>query len=149
MAEITLEKLHSLLEGLAEHVMNNMPTKQEMNARFEQVDKVIGNIKTDVEIVKTDVEYVKADIEHIKTDISHIKGDMQYMKGDVLHMKGDSRQTKSDIATILNILDQQAKNIDIIRTEQTAISHVIDRHEKRITALEENETGYKIQDKKE
>ena len=44
MPEITLEKSHALLKKLAEYVMNEVPrksevpTKKEMNARFEQVD---------------------------------------------------------------------------------------------------------------
>ena len=44
MPEITLEKSHALLKKLAEYVMNEVPrksevpTKQEMNERFEQMD---------------------------------------------------------------------------------------------------------------
>ena len=111
MAKITLEKLHSLLEGLAEHVMNKMPTKQEMNERFEQVEK---------------------DIEEIKIDTYHMKGDMQHMKGDML-------QTKNDIKSILNGMDAEAKQLDIIRSEQAAFAHSFNRFEKRVTALEEKE----------
>jgi chromosome segregation ATPase len=118
MAKMTLEKLHSLLEGLAEHVMSQMPTKQEMNERFGQVDARF--------------EQIEADIQEIKIDIHHMKGDMHDMKGDIM-------QTKGDVKTILNGMDAQAKQLDVIRIEQAAFSRTIDRHEKRITALEEKE----------
>ena len=86
MSEITLEKLHSLLEGLAEHMMNNLPTKQEMNERFEQVDARFDKVESRLEKVETDVDQIKVDIHH--------------MKGDIL-------QTKIDIKSIMKRLDAQ------------------------------------------
>ena len=45
--------------------------------------------------------------------------------------------------------DEQATQLDIIRTEQVATNAALQRHEKRITALEEKGTGYKIRDAEE
>ena len=56
---------------------------------------------------------------------------------------------KTDVRKILDGLDSQAKQLDIIRTEQTATLHVINRIEKRVANLEEKETGYRIRDKRE
>ena len=56
---------------------------------------------------------------------------------------------KTDIDKIMGVLDTQAQNIDIMRTERFAISGTLDRHEKRITSVEEKETGYRIRDKRE
>ena len=39
MTEITLEKMHSLLERLAEHVMNHVPTKHEMDEKISNIDE--------------------------------------------------------------------------------------------------------------
>ena len=105
MNKITTEKTHALLEKLAEHVVNNMPTKQEMNARFEQVETRLDSLELDV------------------------------------------KETKTDVKTILEGMDAEAKELEIARTERVAISHTLDRHEERISKLEQNHTGYRINDK--
>ena len=132
MAKITLEKLHAMLEGFVEHVMNTMPTKQEMNERFAQVDARFGQ-------VDAHFGQVEKDIEQIKIDIYHMKGDMQHMKGDMQHMKGDMLQTKNDIKSLLNGMDAEAKQLDTIRSEQAAFTHALNRLEKRAIILEEKE----------
>ena len=53
--------------------------------------------------------------------------------------KSDVDQVNEKLDLILVGLDHQAKQLDIIRTEQAAVSHAINRHENRITALEEKE----------
>jgi len=55
---------------------------------------------------------------------------------------------KHDIQRILNGMDAQAKQLDIIRTEQAATNAALLRHEKKITDLEEKDTGYRVRDKK-
>ena len=107
MDKITLEKTHALLEKLAEHVMNNIPTKQEMNARFERVDTRFDRVELDL------------------------------------------KETKTDVKTIIEGMDTQAKELEIVRHERIAISHTLDRHEQRITKLEQNHTGYRINDKED
>ena len=69
MPEITLEKTHALLEKLAEYVMNEVPnksevaTKDEMNARFEQVDRRFALMEQRLE----KLELEKADKKDIET----------------------------------------------------------------------------------
>jgi len=106
VSDITPEKTHALLEKLAEYVMNEVPTRREMNSRFRQVEEKLDKI-----------EQGKAD--------------------------------KHDIQRILDGMDAQAKQLDIIRTEQAATNAALLRHEKRITALEEKDTGYRVRDKME
>ena len=112
--EITPEKTHALLEQLAEHVMNKMATKPEMNDHFV-----------------------------------HVEANFQQMNSRLTQVEVDLQQTKRNVELILDGMDAQAKQLDIIRIEQAAFSHAIDRHEKRITALEEKDTGWRIRDKKE
>ena len=102
MSDITPEKTHALLERLAEYVMNEVPTRKEMNAHFVQLE---------------------AELQTTKIDIQEIKMDL--------------RETGENIGSILNGMDAQAKQLDIIRTEQVATNAALLRHEKRITALEE------------
>ena len=109
MAEINLEKVHSLLEKLAEYVMNEVPTNRKVDARFEQVERRFEKIEKELE----------------------------------------SKADKKDIQLILNGMDAQAKQLDIIRTEQVATNAALQRHEKRITALENKETSYRIRDAEE
>ena len=111
MAEINLEKVHNLLEKLAEYVMNEVPTNRKVDARFE----------------KMNARFVQMESEFRET-------------------KEDVQETKENVRLILNGMDAQAKQLDIIRTEQVATNAALQRHEKRITALEEKETGYRIRD---
>ena len=101
MSDSTPEKTHALLEKLAEYIMNEVPTRQEVNARFENID---------ARFVQLEMRLDK--LEQEKAD-------------------------KQDIQLILDGMDAQAKQLDIIRTEQAATNAALLRHEKRITALEE------------
>lgn len=127
MSEITLEKIHALLEKLAEYVMNEVPrksevpTKQEMNARFEQVDSRFEQMDSRFEKVEDRIDRLA---DYVLTEIPGIK--------DQLEQKADKR----DIQIILNGLDKNAKQLDIIRTEQVAFHHAFRRLEKRVEVLE-------------
>jgi len=96
MTEITPEKTHKLLEKLAEHVMNNVPTKQEMNSRFKKVDKRFDQVENRLDRVENDVKL------------------------------------------ILDGMDAQAKDSEILKTEQIAIKSGLTRVEKRVDVLEKN-----------
>jgi len=120
MAEINLEKVHSLLEKLAEYVMNEVPTNRKVDARFEKIDSRFENLERRL----NKIEEEKAD-------------------------KKDVEKIKQGINTLLNGMDAQVKQLDIIRTEQVATNTALQRHEKRITVLEEKQTGYRIRDAEE
>ena len=109
MSDITLEKTHALLEKLAEYVMNEVPTRREMNARFENIDARFVQLEAELQTTKTDVQEIKMDL----------------------------RETRENIGLILDGMDVQTKQLDIIRIEQVATNAALLRHEKRITALEE------------
>jgi len=96
MSEITPEKTHKLLEKLAEHVMNNVPTKKEMNARFEQVDRRLDRVESDVKETKRDVKLILdgmdaqvKDTEILKTEQVAIKSGLKRVEKrvDVLEKK--------------------------------------------------------------
>ena len=61
----------------------------------------------------------------------------------------DMQEIKINVNSIMEGMDAQAQQLDIIRTEQTATSHALNRIEKRVSNLEEKETGYRIRDKEE
>ncbi len=61
----------------------------------------------------------------------------------------EEKADKKDVRAILNGMDAQAKQLDIIRTEQTAFHSAFNRIEKKVTNLEEKETGYRIRDAEE
>ena len=67
--------------------------------------------------------------EYVMNKIPDIEEKLDKMKQE----KADKR----DIQLILDGMDAQAKQLDIIRTEQAATNAALLRHEKRITALEE------------
>ncbi len=83
MAEINLEKVHDLLERLAEYVMNKVATKRELAQKADKNDFIV----------------LKQDVDEIRQDV---------------------KENKVKLNTIIDGMDAQAKQLDIIRTEQTA-----------------------------
>ncbi len=100
MAESTLKKTHELLEKLADYVMHEVPTKnevmtkQELERRFQQIERELER---------------KAD-----------KADLIIVKEDLLMVKDDLLNVKENVGMILNGMDGMVKSLDIIRTEQAA-----------------------------
>ena len=137
MSKITLEQTHALLEKLAGHVMNNVPTKQEMNARFEKNEWRFDKIESELDKQAKEIEQ-KAD----KKDVQFVIAALDKQAKEI-----EQKSDKKDIQLILNGLDAQAKQLDIIRTEQIALVRSVERIEKRVRVLEEKETGYRVQDK--
>ena len=121
MAEINLETVHKLLEKLAEYVVNEVSTNRKVDARFEKMNARFENMGA---------RFVQLESEFHET-------------------KEDVQETKENVRLILNGMDAQVKQLDIIRTEQVATNAALQRHEKRITALEEKGTGYRIRDAEE
>ena len=114
MPKITLEKMHEQLEKLTEYVMNevprkaDVPTKKEMNerfekmdARFEQMDRRFGGVAKEL-ANKAD----KKDVERIEKKIDKL----------------------------IEGMDSQAKQLDIISIVQLSTSATLDRHEQRLEA---------------
>ncbi len=65
MSKITIEKIHALLETLAEYVMNDVAKKSEVN-----------EIKTEVNEIKTEVNEIKTEVNEIKNDANDLKNIM-------------------------------------------------------------------------
>ena len=65
------------------------------------------------------------------------KNDFIVLKQEIDKVRQDVKENKAILNIIIESMDAQAKQLDIIRTEQTATNTALLRHEKRITALEE------------
>lgn len=61
MSEMSLEKTHALLEKLAEYVMTQVPTRQDMNERFEQVDKHFEQINHELLDIRSELGLIRAE----------------------------------------------------------------------------------------
>ncbi|MBN2028684.1 hypothetical protein JW824_00410 [bacterium] len=111
MAEPTLKKTHELLEKLAEYVMHEVPTKQEVEKRFQQIERELER---------------KAD----KEDLIVVQEELSGVKEDLFTLK-------ENIGMILNGMDGMAKRLDVIQTEQSAFISGLRRVERQVEALEE------------
>jgi len=128
MEKITLEKTHALLEKLAEHVMNHVPTKQEVDAKIDKLaEYVMNEIPTKREV---DAKIGSVD-EKIDRLANYVLNEIPAIKKE-LEQKAD----KKDVQTILEGKDEIIKQLDIIRTEQIATSATLDRHEQRLDVIE-------------
>ena len=146
MSEITLEKSHALLKKLAEYVMNEaprkseVPTKQEMNERFEQVDARFAQV--DERFAQVDERFAQVDERFAQVDERFEQVDERFERmARVLADKADKKDievVQQKLDKLLEGMDSQIMQLDIIRTEQYATSATLDRHEQRLEKLEAN-----------
>ena len=123
MPEVTLEKSHALLEKLVEYVMNELPTRKEVDNKFKQIDNKFKQIDNKFQKVDNKFQRVYDAIRELKEE-----------KAD----KKDVEILKMKIEKMLEGQDEIIKQLDIIRTEQYATSASLDRYEKRLETLEAN-----------
>ncbi len=116
MNEITLEKLHALVEKLAEFVINEVPTRQE-----------VAN---------------KDDIQRLREELLS-KEDFQIAVGKIMAML-DEKADKSEVEKIRKDVDQLIQGMDAVagelqsfRIERMAQTASFRRLEKRVEVLEE------------
>ena len=121
MTKPTIEKTHELLEKLAEYVMNEVPTKREMEQRFQEVNQ---------EMEKR-FQQIDRELER-KAD----KEDFIIVKEELSDVKEELSTVKENVRMILNGMDGMAKSLDVIRTEQKAFISGLRRVEKRVEVLE-------------
>ena len=65
MAGITLEKIHAMLERMAEHVVNEVPTKKEVDEKFQKVDEKFEKVFNEIWNLKEKMDQ-KADKKDIQ-----------------------------------------------------------------------------------
>ena len=59
MENVTLEQTHALLEKLAEYVMNQVPTRAEMDKRFEQMDKQFEQVDKQFHEIRQQIDLIR------------------------------------------------------------------------------------------
>ena len=152
MAEITLEKNHALLEKLAEYVMNEVSTKQEVDEKIGKVDTkidklaeyVLNEVATKKEV---DEKFQKVDENFQKVDENFQKVDGKFQKvydaiwnvKEELDQKADKKDVemlKNNLRELLDGQDAMVNQLDIIRTEQYAFNAAFTRLEERVESLE-------------
>ena len=121
MAEPTLKKTHELLEKLAEYVMHEVPTKREMEGRFQELN---------TEMEKR-FQQIECELER-KAD----KKELIFVQEELSGVKEDLSTLKENVGMILNGMDGMVKRLDVIQTEQSAFISGLRRVEKRVETLE-------------
>ena len=151
MSEISLEQTHALLEKLAEYVMNEVPTKRDVDTRFNQIDEKFQQVderfqQVDERFQQVDERFQQVDERFDKNDERFQKIDERFQRViDAIWELKEEKADKKDIEIVqqkldklLEGMDSQIRQLDIIRTEQYATSATFDRHEQRLDVLEAN-----------
>ena len=112
MSEPTLKKTHELLEKLTEYMMNEVPTKREVEKRFQEIERELER--------KAD----KKDLVIVQKDLVVVKKELSVVRDDLLNVK-------ENVCMILNGMDGMVKSLDDIRTEQSAFIADLRRIENR------------------
>ncbi|NIA31907.1 MAG: hypothetical protein GWP06_18600 [Actinobacteria bacterium] len=132
---VTLEQIHALLEKLAEYVMNQVPTRAEMDKRFEQIDKRFKQMDKRFEQIDKRFEQVDKRFGQI---------DKRFEQVDKRFEQIDKRFEQVD-----KQLHEIRQQIDLIRTGQAVFTKTFELHHKRLGILEDQHLGYRVSDKKD
>ena len=132
MSEITLEQTHALLEKLAEYVMTEVPTRGEMNERFEQVDKRFEQIDRRFEQIDKRFEQIDERFEQIDKRFEQIDERFAQIEQRFEFVEKD----------IVIIRSQE----ELIRAEQGIFAKTFELHHKRLRYLEDNAAAFHIRD---
>ncbi|MDZ7721937.1 MAG: hypothetical protein U5R06_03680 [candidate division KSB1 bacterium] len=87
MTNITLKKTHDLLEKLADYVMNEVPTRKEMQQRYEAHDKRFEQIERRLEQIeqqkadKSDVQKLLEGMDHQSQQLDIIRIELKAISG--------------------------------------------------------------------
>jgi hypothetical protein len=126
MSEITLEKNHELLEKLAEYMMNELPTRREVDAKLAQLREELRRTATKDELTELRIELTrKASIEQL----------------DQLRVEMNQK-----LDQLLRGQDAQAGQLADLRLEMAAVSKTLDVYNDRLGALEEHNFGTRVRD---
>ena len=70
MTEITLEKIHALLEKLADYTMSELPTRKEMDEKLDQKadKKDVDEIRQDLQIIINGMDKQVQQLDIIRTE---------------------------------------------------------------------------------
>ena len=118
MEEITLEKTHALLEKLAEYVMNEMVTRKEMDARFEQVDKRFEQIDKRFEQIDKRFEQVDRQLADIRGELGLVRAEQRvFSQSFDLHHKRLERLEESSLG-YNRIRDAEEKKDNRCKTKE-------------------------------
>ena len=66
-------------------------------SRLDNLTKIMGTMKSDMENVKSDLKTVKSDMENVKSDLKTVKSDIENVKSDLKTVKSDMENVKGDM----------------------------------------------------
>ena len=127
MSNITLEKTHALLENLAEYVMTEVPTRNELQHGLNELRHEMDGVRQEMDGFRQEMMVQLA------------------LKAD----KSDVQRIDKNVEQILQGMDAQAQQLDILRTDMRAVSKTLDFHEERLGTLEEHNFGQRVRENKE
>jgi chromosome segregation ATPase len=143
MSEITPEKTHQLLERLADYVMTEVSTKTEVNQKISQVDEkidkladyVMAEVSTKAE-VNQKISQVDEKIDQLANYVMNEVPTKREIDERLERVEKDIGEVKQNVNLILEGMDAQAKQVEILKTKQTAFNHGFSRLEERVEKLE-------------
>ena len=85
-----------------EKEMFNLLTKsvggiQELNTRFDSLDKKVDSLDKKVEVLQNDVSEMKQDVSELKSDVSELKSDVSELKSDVSELSIGQKRIEKEI----------------------------------------------------
>lgn len=129
MSKVTPEKTHALLEKLTDYVTSKMATKEDVNNQITDVNNRLSSVDSQFDTVNNKIDKLA---EYVMNKVP-IKQEMNYRFEQVENQLG---KVEGDVKLILNGMDNQVKDMEILRTEQIAIHSGLRRLEIRVDGIE-------------
>ena len=138
-----------------ENKLDQKADKADIDKLYAELDKKAD--KTDIERLEKRIDAIenKLDQKSDKTDIDKLyaeldkkadKADVYRLEERVERLEADVRELKAKLNTVIELLEKQSQTLDIIRTEQKAISATLSFHEERIGRLEDKVFGHRVRE---
>ena len=101
------------------------------------IQKTHALLENLAEYVMTEVAK-KSEVYELRTDFNGLRTEVNGLRTEVNEVKTNVNNIQQKVNIIIDGQDKIVKELGDIRTEQIATNSALLRHEKRITALEEN-----------
>ncbi|MBN1560790.1 hypothetical protein JW998_11105 [candidate division KSB1 bacterium] len=142
MSEITLEKNHALLEKLAEYMMNELPTRSEVDAKLAQLREELRRTASKEELAQLREELSRT---ASKEELTELRIELT-RKASIEQLDKLRVEMNQKLDQLLQGQDAQAGQLADLRLEMAAVSKTLDVYNDRLGALEEHNFGTRVRD---
>jgi chromosome segregation ATPase len=145
-----IDRLDKRIDAL-ESKLDHKADKADIERLYAELDKKADKADIEKLYAELDKKADKADIEKLYTELDKKadKTDLLPLATEISALRADVTTLQNQMSQVIALLEKQSQTLDIIRTEQKAISATLSLHEERIGRLEDKVFGHRVREQDE